>query len=100
MKTMIVAAGALALIGLFVDGEAFAQSRADQCAAYARNAARNTPTSTGVVRGAVRGAVTARVLGGDTRGAARVGAVVGGTRRAAQKGRSYQFYFDQCMARR
>jgi hypothetical protein len=77
---------------------AMAQTKAERCAAYAHNAGASTPTTTGVARGAVRGAVVGSFGANAGRGAA-VGAVVGGTRRAVQKNRSYQYYYDQCMAR-
>jgi hypothetical protein len=80
-------------------GEAAAQSKADRCAAYARSAAQATPTTTGVARGAARGAVGGAVFGGDAGRGAAAGAVVGGTRRAVQKSRSYQSYYDECMRR-
>jgi hypothetical protein len=92
--SLIAVAGTLALLC----GEAFAQSKADRCAAYAREAARSTPTSTGVVRGAARGAVGGAIFGDAGRGAA-LGAAVGGTRRVAQRGRSYQSYYNECMRR-
>jgi len=97
MKTFFAAtAGALCL--LVLAGPAAAQTKADQCAAYARNARANTPTSTGVVRGAARGTVVGAIAGNAGTGAA-VGAAVGGTRRAIQKNRSYQYYYDSCMSR-
>jgi hypothetical protein len=77
---------------------AMAQTKSERCAAYAHDAAASRPTTTGVARGAVRGAVVGSFGANAGRGAA-VGAVVGGTRRAVQKNRSYQYYYDQCMAR-
>ena len=77
---------------------ALAQTKSEKCAAYAREAARQTPTTTGVARGAARGAVGGAIAGDAGRGAA-AGAVVGGVRRTAQKSRSYQYYYDQCMKR-
>jgi hypothetical protein len=76
---------------------AAAQTKAERCDAYAREAAASKQTTTGVARGAVRGAVVGSFGANAGRGAA-VGAVVGGTRRAVQKNRSYQYYFDLCMA--
>lgn len=75
-----------------------AQTKAERCAAYARNAGASSPTTTGVARGAARGAVVGSFGANAGRGAA-VGAAVGGTRRAVQKSRSSQYYYDQCMAR-
>ena len=77
--------------------KAMAQTKSESCAAYARNAAGSTPTTTGVARGAARGAVVGSISGNAGRGAG-VGAVVGGTRRVAQKSRSYQYYYDECMS--
>jgi hypothetical protein len=78
--------------------EALAQTKHGRCDAYARQAMASTPTSTGVMRGAARGAVGGAIFGNAGAGAA-AGAVVGTARRANQKARSYQFYYDQCMAR-
>jgi Glycine-zipper domain len=75
---------------------ATAQTKSERCEAYARNAAGSTPTTTGVARGAARGAVVGSISGNAGRGAG-VGAVVGGTRRVAQRSRSYQSYYDACM---
>ena len=92
---------ALATVGFVIAGastDAMAQSKADRCAAYARNAAHSTPTTTGVARGAARGAVGGAIFGDAGRGAA-AGAIVGGTRRVAQRSRSYQSYYNECMSR-
>lgn len=93
----IFAAGA-ALCLLMFSATALAQTKADHCAAYARNAAANTPTTTGAVRGTARGSVLG-AIGGNAGTGAAVGAVVGGSRRAVQKNRSYQYYYDSCMSR-
>ena len=93
--TLIAAAGALC--GAAGDG-ASAQTKADRCASYARDAMANTPTSTGIVRGAARGTIVG-AIGGNAGTGAAVGAAVGGTRRAVQKNRSYRYYYDQCMSR-
>jgi hypothetical protein len=77
---------------------AIAQSKPDRCAAYARDAAASSPTSTGPARGAARGAVGGAIFGNAGAGAA-AGAIVGGARRANQHSKSYQYYYDQCMAR-
>jgi hypothetical protein len=73
-------------------------NRPEQCDAYARDAMASTPTSTGPVRGAARGAIVGGVFGNAGAGAAS-GAVLGTARRANQKSRSYQYYYDSCMAR-
>jgi hypothetical protein len=87
---------AFAVASAIASNNAIAQTKSERCAAFARNSAASTPTTTGVVRGAGRGAVVGSISGNAGRGAA-VGAVVGGTRKAAQKGRSYQSYYDECM---
>jgi hypothetical protein len=86
------------VLAMIAGGTAIAQTKSERCAAYAHDAAATTPTTTGVGRGAVRGAVVGSFGANAGRGAA-VGAAVGGTRRAVQKNRSYQYYYDQCMAR-
>ena len=85
---LLVAAGVVAASGQ--------TSKADQCDAYARNAMASTPTSTGPARGAARGAIVGGIFGNAGAGAA-TGAVVGTARRAGQKSRSYQYYYDSCM---
>jgi hypothetical protein len=102
MKLGILVAAAFATVTL--SNAALAQTKEEKCAAYARNAAASTPTTTGVARGAARGAaagavggaITGNVGGGAGVGAA-VGAGVGMARGAAQKSRSYQYYYDECM---
>jgi hypothetical protein len=79
-------------------GAALAQSKPDHCANYAREAMASTPTSTGPMRGAARGAVGGAIFGNAGAGAA-AGALVGTARRARQKSNSYEYYYDQCMAR-
>jgi hypothetical protein len=85
---------------------AFAQTRAERCSAYARQAARSSPTTTGPLRGAARGAaggaIGGAIAGNAGRGAgigAAVGAGLGTVRGGAQRSRSYQWYFDRCMSR-
>lgn len=95
MNLLLLAGIALLTV---TSGMAQAQTRAQRCEVYARDAMRSTPTSTGAVRGAARGAIGGAVFGRAGRGAA-AGAVVGGTRRAAQKSRSYRYYYDLCMRR-
>jgi hypothetical protein len=73
-------------------------SKPEHCEEYARNAVASTPTSTGPVRGAARGAVVGGIFGNAGAGAAS-GALVGTARRAGQRSRSYQYYYDSCMAR-
>jgi hypothetical protein len=90
----LVAAAALAM----TCADAMAQSKSERCAAYARNAAQSTPTTTGVGRGAARGAIGGAFGGNAGRGAA-AGAVIGGTRKVAQRSRSYQSYYSECMSR-
>ena len=73
-------------------------SKPERCEDYASNAMASTPTSTGVARGAARGALVGGIFGNAGAGAAS-GAVVGTARRAHQKSRSYQYYYDSCMSR-
>jgi hypothetical protein len=89
---------AVALLLAQVSHEARAQTKHDRCDAYAHQAMASTPTSTGPLRGAARGAVGGAIFGNAGAGAG-VGAIVGTARRANQKAHSYQFYYDQCMAR-
>lgn len=97
MRPMTVCA--VAIVSLGICSSAQAQSKADQCAAYARDAARSAPTTTGAGRGAARGAAGAAIFGGDAGKGAAAGAVVGGARRVAQRGRSERSYYDECMRR-
>lgn len=97
MKPMTLCA--IVLVSLGVCGSAQAQTKAERCAAYARDAVRNSPTTTGPGRGAARGAAGAAVFGGDAGKGAAVGALTGGARRAAQRGRSEKSYYDECMRR-
>jgi len=96
----------VAVVSVAIFDPALAQSKADRCAAYARQATASTPTTTGPARGAARGAaagaVGGAVAGNAGRGAgigAAAGAAVGTARGAAQKSRSYQYYYDDCMRR-
>jgi hypothetical protein len=91
-------AGAAALALVFAAGDVLASTKADKCNTYARDAVANTPTSTGAGRGAARGAIIGGIAGNAGAGAA-TGAVVGGARRANQKAKSYQYYYDSCMRR-
>ena len=88
----------VATMTLILQVQAEAQTKSQRCEAYARNAMRATPTTTGVARGAARGAVVGSISGNAGRGAA-IGAGVGGTRRVAQKSRSFNWYYNQCMSR-
>jgi hypothetical protein len=95
MKFTLLAAIAFASVITYSDAQA--QTKAEQCAAYARDAASHASTSTGAARGAARGAIIGGAAGGEAGSGAAAGAVVGGARRRAQKNRSYQSYYDQCM---
>ena len=97
MKLAFVVAVAFASVIAF--NNAMAQTKDEKCAAYAREAASQTPATTGAARGAARGAVGGAIVGGDAGRGAAASAVVGATRKAAQKGRSYQSYYDECMKR-
>ena len=104
MKLSIFIAVALAFVA--TSDAALAQTRAERCSAYARQAARSSPTTTGPLRGAARGAaggaIGGAIAGNAGRGAgigAAVGAGLGTVRGAAQRNRSYQWYFDECMRR-
>ena len=104
MKVVTIFAITIAVVATF--NPALAQSKAERCAAYARQATASTPTTTGPVRGAARGAaagaVGGAIVGNAGRGAgigAAAGAAVGTARGAAQKSRSYQYYYDDCMRR-
>ena len=92
----------LALVIILVAAGVVAASaqttKPERCDTYARDAMASTPTSTGVARGAARGAIVGGIFGNAGAGAA-TGAVVGTARRANQKSRSYQYYYDSCMAR-
>ena len=90
---------AVVFASLIACNNAMAQTKSEKCQAYAREAARETPATTGAARGAARGAVGRAIVGGDAGRGAAAGAVVGGTRKIAQKNRSYQYYYDQCMKR-
>jgi hypothetical protein len=103
-KTMMrigtgLAAAALILGTAAAPNSAMAQTKADQCATYAKEAAAGAGTSTGPARGAARGAAGAAIIGGDSGKGAAAGAVVGGVRKRTQANRSYQSYYDECMKR-
>jgi len=99
ISTVLVAAalihGAAALPNVAV---AQTQTKAQQCQAYARQAA-DSASSTGGGRGAARGAAGAAIAGGDAAKGAAVGAVVGGVRGNAQENRAYESYYNECMSR-
>ena len=104
MKFSVIVAVAFASV--IACNAALAQTKSERCSVYARNAAASTPTTTGPVRGAARGAaagaVGGAIAGNVGKGAgigAAVGATVGTARGAAQKTRSYQWYYDDCMSR-
>ena len=96
MATVIAALGACLVLACSTP--ASAQSKAQRCEAYARDATRATPTRSNAVRGAVGGAVIGSFSGNAGSGAA-IGAGVGATRRVAQKRRSYSWYYNDCMRR-
>ena len=102
MKPGLCVAVALAFVTLCSTAEA--QSRTDRCSAYAREMARSSPSTTGPLRGAARGAaggaIGGAIAGNAGRGAgigAAVGAGIGTARRAGQRNRAYQWYFNECM---
>ena len=96
---MKLAVAAVTIVALIISAHNVrAQTKSERCEAYAREAARQTPTTTGAARGAARGAVGGAIVGDAGRGAA-AGAIVGGTRRVAQRSRSYQSYYNECMSR-
>jgi hypothetical protein len=90
---------AVAFASVTACNAALAQTKEERCAAYAREAARSTPATTGAARGAARGAVGGAIVGGNAGRGAAVGAGVGAVRHGAQKSRSYQSYYDECMSR-
>jgi Glycine-zipper domain len=96
MKIFVIAVATLATMASLNGAKAATKSQ--RCESYAHNAMRSTPTSTGLIRGAARGAVGGAIFGNVGRGAA-IGAAVGGTRRLAQKSRSYSYYYNSCMRR-
>ena len=97
MNLAVVAA--VTLTSIMAVNSDMAQTTSEKCAAYARQATSQTPATTGAARGAARGAVGGAIVGGDAGRGAAAGAVVGGTRKAVQKSRSYQSYYDECMKR-
>ena len=92
----VVLGTTLGLLFMAAGTSALAQTKAQHCAAYAQQAMRATPSTTGPGRGAARGAIGGAIVGDAGAGAA-AGAVVGTARRAAQKNRSYQYYYNNCM---
>ncbi len=98
MKNFQLAAIILLVAIGVVAASAETSSKAEHCDDFARNAMASRPVSTGPVRGAARGAIVGGIFGNAGAGAAG-GAVVGTARRAGQKTRSYQYYYDSCMAR-
>jgi hypothetical protein len=77
---------------------AVASTKSQRCRAYAHNVARSAPRRGGPVRGALVGAGIGSFSGNAGAGAA-IGAGVGLTRRVVQRGRSYRYYYNRCMAR-
>lgn len=98
MKFSLVIAIFIAFAAVCSTAEA--QSRADQCSAYARQAARSSVGTTGPLRGAAGGAIGGAIAGNAGRGAgigAAVGAGIGTARRAGQRNQVYQWHFNECM---
>jgi hypothetical protein len=102
MKLGLIVAVSIAFAAACSTAEA--QSRADQCSAWARQAAHSSPGTTGPLRGAARGAaagaIGGAIAGNAGRGAgigAAVGAGLGTARRAGDRSRAFQWYFDECM---
>lgn len=95
-----LAAAALILGAAALPNIASAQAptKAQQCEAYARQAA-DSASSTGGGRGAARGAAGAAIAGGDAAKGAAVGAVAGGVRGRSQENRAYDSYYNECMSR-
>jgi Glycine-zipper domain len=112
-ETLRMLTGGFMRVGLFIavsiafvaaSSAAQAQSRADQCSAYARDRARSPIGTTGPLRGAARGAaggaIGGAIAGNAGRGAgigAAVGAGIGTVRRAGQRNEVYQWHFNECM---
>lgn len=97
MKLGVLMAVAFAFVTLC--NAAQAQTKQEKCAAYARDMTRSTPATTGAARGAARGAVGGAIVGGSPGRGAAAGAATGAVRHGAQKSRSYQSYYDECMSR-
>jgi hypothetical protein len=95
---MLLCAAAAICGVLSEDENAMAASKSQRCEAYAHNAARGAPTRGGPLRGALVGAGIGSFSASAGAGAA-IGAGVGATRRIVQRGRSYRYYYDRCMAR-
>lgn len=91
------AVAACTLASLIAGSTALAQTRTEQCDLYARGQSQSTPTTSGLARGAIVGAAAGEAFGSGAGRGAAYGAAVGGTRKAAQRGRSYQSYYDRCM---
>jgi hypothetical protein len=89
---------AILLFAMGVVAASAETTKPERCDDYARNAMASSPTSTGPMRGAARGAVMGGIFGNAGAGAAS-GAMLGTARHAHQKTRSYQYYYDSCMAR-
>jgi hypothetical protein len=97
-RSALLLGAAIAVCVISSQGEdAMAATKAQRCQAYAHNAARGAPTRGGPVRGAVVGGAIGS-FGGNWGAGAAVGAGVGVTRRIVQRGRSYQYYYNRCMA--
>lgn len=81
--------------------DANARTKSERCSDWAHQQMRATTTTParGAARGAAVGALGGAVFGNAGVGAA-AGAGVGAARRASQRNRNYQFFYDQCMGRR
>lgn len=98
IKTLVSGLTAAAIVTLLQSDLAIAATKSQRCQAYAHNAARSAPRRGGPVRGALVGAGIGSFSGNAGAGAA-IGAGVGLTRRVVQRGRSYSYYYNRCMAR-
>jgi hypothetical protein len=99
IKALVSGLAAAAIVTLLQGDLAIAATKSQRCQAYAHNVARSTPRRGGPVRGALVGAGIGSFSGNAGAGAA-IGAGVGLTRRVVQRGRSYNYYYNRCMARR
>jgi hypothetical protein len=98
IKALVSGLAAAASVMLSQGDLAIAATKSQRCQAYAHNAARSAPTRGGPVRGALVGAGIGSFSANAGAGAA-IGAGVGLTRRVVQRGRSYRYYYNRCMAR-
>jgi hypothetical protein len=99
IRALVFCLVAAASVMLLQGDLAIAATKSQRCQSYAHNAARSAPRRGGPVRGALVGAGIGSFSGNAGAGAA-IGAGVGLTRRVVQRGRSYSYYYNRCMARR